>query len=160
MGFNEPNVLNQRSFLTPAAACALWKPVLQFAEAKKLRVVAPSVNDCQAGPNCYIAGKWLDDFFSIPGCGIDKVDAIAVKKYGDAKLIPTLIQRLHSKYQKPIWLIDSGPSDCKSKEQVEDFLRIMRNTWGRNTERSTVLERYAWGRTIGREACSLLDDSS
>ena len=82
LGFNEPNLHGQAN-LTPSQACAKWSVVLNAAKVHRLRVGSPAANHCHPNKNCFqTPTDWFDDFFALPGCGLETVDFIATHKYG------------------------------------------------------------------------------
>jgi hypothetical protein len=149
LGYNEPNLRSQ-SNLTAAAACSLWPTVLTFAKKHKLRVGSPAANHCNPKPkpggqdsNCFQnSTAWFDDFFKLPGCGLDTIDFLTTHKYGcNATSTIDYVKDLSARYKKPVWLTEFSCADAPAAKQLAFAKKILPVF---DSLPSTVVERYAW----------------
>jgi len=147
LGFNEPNLRHQ-SNLTAAQACAKW-PLLRAAATKHgMALGSPAANHCKPGgngsqdPNCFqVPTEWFDEFFALPGCGLDTIDFLTTHKYGcNATDTMLYIQELYARYHKPVWLTEFS---CAAGA-VPNQLRMMKEILPMFDGIQEVIPRYAW----------------
>ncbi|MET8830008.1 glycosyl hydrolase [Streptomyces sp. NPDC004610] len=143
LGFNEPDHGGQAN-MTPEQALDLW-PRLQ---STGLRLGAPAV-----AANADVAGGWLDRFMTGAQQRGLKVDFIPVHWYGSdfgpdaVNHLRDYLQRVHDRYQKPIWLTEYGLIDWSSGTArlpgaPEQAAFVTSST--QMLEGLGFLERYAW----------------
>ena len=141
LGFNEPNLHGQAN-LTPSQACAKWSVVLNAAKVHRLRVGSPAANHCHPNKNCFqTPTDWFDDFFALPGCGLETVDFIATHKYGcNVSDTVEYVKMLNARYKKPIWLTEFSCAGAP----VDKQLAFMKEILPIFDSMKDVLQRYAW----------------
>ena len=161
LGFNEPNLTDQCN-MTPAQAAEHWPAVVAIAKAAGKKLVSPAMNYGTLA-NYSDPIKWLDEFFALPGCSLDDIDAIAIHCYmPSAESVKGFIERFR-KYGKPIWLTEfcNGNSNNISEEAQLAYMCETLNM----LEQNELVGRYAWfmGRAGGFNSKwhdSLLESSS
>lgn len=132
LGFNEPDSLTQ-SNIPVANALAMWPSVRSWAQ----RLGSPVM----AG-NLLRSGCWLEEFTAKGG----EYDFVAVHWYGPMRSSAFInyINGVYSKYKKPIWVTEFGPSYAPgatyTQEQVNTFI-VEAIAF---LESSPFIERYAW----------------
>lgn len=140
LGFNEPNLTDQCN-MTPAQAAEKWPAVVEIAKNAGKKLVSPAMNyGTLADYSDPI--KWLDEFFALPGCSLDDVDAIAIHCYmPSAESVKAFIERFR-KYGKPIWLTEfcNGNSNNISEEAQLAYMCETLNM----LEQNDLVGRYAW----------------
>ncbi|MFF0728752.1 glycosyl hydrolase [Streptomyces sp. NPDC004134] len=141
LGFHEPDNPGQAA-MTVGQALDLWPQLEQTG----LRLGAPGVAGDAAE-----AGGWLDRFMKGAEERGLRVDFIPVHWYGSdfgpdaAYQLAAYLQRVHDRYQKPVWLteyalIDFEQGTYPSQEEQKNFI-----TWSRGAlEALDFVERYAW----------------
>ncbi|MFJ4685200.1 glycosyl hydrolase [Streptomyces sp. NPDC091377] len=143
LGFNEPDHGGQAN-MSPEQALDLW-PRLQ---ATGLRMGAPAV-----ATGADVADGWLDRFMKGAEQRGLRVDFIPVHWYGAdfgpdaANQLRGYLQRIHDRYQKPIWLTEYGLIDFSSgtprypgQEEQAAFVKSSTEM----LEGLDFVERYAW----------------
>lgn len=161
LGFNEPNLTDQCN-MTPTQAAEKWPAVVAIAKAAGKKLVSPAMNyGTLADYSDPI--KWLDEFFALPCCSLDDIDAIAIHCYmPTAESVKSFIERFR-KYGKPVWLTEfcNGNSNNISEEAQLAYMCETLNM----LEQNELVGRYAWfmGRAGGFNSKwhdSLLESSS
>jgi hypothetical protein len=143
LGFNEPDSSTQAN-MTPEQALDLW-PRLQ---ATGLRLGAPAV-----AANAEVPGGWLDRFMQGAAARGLRVDFIPVHWYGSdfgpgaADQLAGYLQRVHDRYQKPVWLTEyalidwsQGAPRYPSEQEQTAFIQSSTN----KLDALDFVERYAW----------------
>ena len=152
LGFNEPDSRIQ-SNMSVDEAIALWPKL----EAIGLPLGSPATVNPE--------NKWMVDFMKkVDQLGL-RVDFICVHHYGGRSVQGLLkkLDRLYTKYNRPIWITEFAPADwdAKSVEEnrhtEEDVLEFMRKVLPALEHLDYVI-RYAWfsakttNRALGRSA--------
>lgn len=140
LGFNEPNLTDQCN-MTPSQAAEHWPKLVAIAKASGKKLVSPAMNyGTLEGYHDPI--KWLDDFFTQPGCSLDDIDAIAIHCYMPSSGAVKNFIELFRKYGKPIWLTEfcNGNSNNISEAAQMDYMSNTLNM----LEQNDLVERYAW----------------
>ena len=139
LGFNEPDGKDQAN-ISAETALAAW-PKLESVGA---RLGSP------AGVHPDV--PWMTEFMSGAKKNNLRVDFITVHWYGSAKQAGDFLSylaRIHTLYNKPIWITEFCPADWQAKEghknmnspqQVASFMRSVIPA----LKRTPYIERFAW----------------
>ncbi|MDP4625961.1 MAG: glycoside hydrolase family protein [Akkermansiaceae bacterium] len=134
LGYNEPERSKQGN-LSVEDGIKLWPKLVKLAEDKGLRLGSPAPSSDTGGL------RWLELFMDQVDDKDLRVDFIAVHWYGgtDAGQFENMIDRLSSKYRRPIWVTEfNGWSG--TEEEHYDFLKDSLKF----LERDRNVERYAY----------------
>ncbi len=152
LAINEPNLKGQ-AFIIPEA-CAGWHgkikavaekhsvktigPHMAIGSAKESSVSAFDPLEKKEIPYTYMI-PYMDALFHFLG-GSDGVEAIAVHSYGNINELRWVVDMLHKKYGKPIWVTEFACWDAKDEKEL---LRYMEEAVI-FLETCPHVEKYAW----------------
>jgi len=139
LGYNEPNLTDQANMI-PDSAAKDWPNVVALAKELNLKLGAPAMNyGTLAGYSDPI--RWLDQFFSKPGCSLDDIDFIPIHCYMmSPSAVKGYVEKFY-KYNKPIWMTEfCAWENITNVETQKTYMTQVVNYF----ETDPMVERYAW----------------
>ncbi|KAH3804620.1 uncharacterized protein LOC127836305 isoform X2 [Dreissena polymorpha] len=128
LGFNEPDHRDQAN-MTPQEAADYWPLIEQAAVGIPLVAPAPGAQNFH----------WLDTFLYL--CHNCRIDYFAAHLYScNADETMAYLQKLYTRYHKPIWLTEFG---CAYMADEESQLRLMQALLPK-LEAADYVFRYSW----------------
>ena len=138
LGFNEPDKEDQAN-MTVEAALEAW-PQLMSTE-------LPLISPAAANPE----GEWMEKFMAGVKERGYRVDYIAIHSYGGPSAAGFLdkLERVHRKFDLPLWITEFGVGDWQAKtvkenkhsvRDIKDFMKAVLP----KLDRLKYVHRYAW----------------
>lgn len=138
LGFNEPDKEEQAN-MTVEAALEAW-PQLMSTE-------LPLISPAAANPE----GEWMEKFMAGVKERGYRVDYIAIHSYGGPSASGFLdkLERVHRKFDRPLWITEFGVGDWQAKsvkenkhsaKDIKDFMKTVLP----KLDRLKYVHRYAW----------------
>jgi len=139
LGYNEPNLTDQANMI-PDSAAKDWPNVVALAKELNLKLGAPAMNYGTL-PGYADPIKWLDEFFSKPGCSLNDIDFIPIHCYMQTpSAVKGYVEKFY-KYNKPIWMTEfCAWENISSFEAQKEYMSEVLNYFETNPQ----VERYAW----------------
>jgi hypothetical protein len=138
LGYNEPDQAKQAN-MTVEAALKAWP--------KLMSVDLPLVSPAAAKPD----GEWMEKFMEGIKKGGLRVDYVAIHYYGgsDPENFLKLLERIHEKFDRPLWITEFAVADwqaskvSENRHSVADIKKFMNKVLP-ELERLDYVYRYAW----------------
>ncbi|HMR66954.1 MAG TPA: glycosyl hydrolase [Anaerolineae bacterium] len=177
IGFGEPNLTEQNSYLSPTEGATLWKQIEDAVVGTNIKLVSPAPNQFNPGQYGQQYGhQWTwamaDEFQRLYGRK-PRFDATAWHIYADsASQLQNYLTARHNEavtrgYNGPVWVLEYAGQCVTSSVPTVQSLMMATAPWLNSTP---WIERYAWFATRltpGSDAagndysrCSLVDSSS